>query len=174
MRRFAGVLLFGIVVAVLLVACSPSNIADSPSAIVSSSPASGGAASRPVRVINAEAEAGDAVPIAVVDLSGELADARAASLAEVKRSGVTFAPRERLLSSNLGDREVLILWRGSPCDIGATMAIGPDVASIRLEPEPRPGCDAINAIRGVVLAFDRPVLAEAITLLADPDVITQE
>jgi hypothetical protein len=51
----------------------------------------------------------------------------------------------------LSDREVVLGWIGTICDLEATLIVGP--GSLVVSPQPRPACDAMAVGRGMVLTF---------------------
>lgn len=157
-RPAASCLLMVVTLMVASFGCAP-GLSEVPTAGISEkSPAA-------VRVIEVQSEVGKTMPVAVLDESGHLRDARSATLQELQEHQATLR-QAPIASSNLEDDEVLVVWSGSACDTKGRITIGPGAATIVFEPEPRPGCDAISVPRGVVLSFGGPILASNIKLAA--------
>ena len=170
-----------IVVLGLAMGCAP-DATDSPPATPQTTPPDGAQSafpsgvnpSDPVTVVDVRGQAGSAVRVAVLDESGSLTTARSASLNEIQLHETDFVGRDPIIGRNINDDTVVVLWTGSSCDTSGWLVIGPDVASIRYLPNPRPGCDAINIVRGVVLTFDRAVVAASVVLSVGPEQVIEQ
>ena len=165
MGRSARGWIVGLFVLGLVAGCAPKPT-DSPPATAPVTPPDGAKSASPsgVTVLEVLGQAGSAVGVAVMDESGRLTTARGASPSEIKLHETDFVGRDPIIARNVNDDAVLVLWAGSPCDTSGQLVIGPDVASILYKPDPRPGCDAINIVRGVVLIFDHAVVAAGVAL----------
>lgn len=62
----------------------------------------------------------------------------------------------------LSDRDLVLGWTGTICDVEATLLIADVFLSVA--PEPRPACDAMAVGRGVVLTFREPVNPTKLTV----------
>lgn len=108
------------------------------------------------------------VPVSVGDLSGGLANARAATAAELAAE-IARRPMEGAaggLSPFEGsNRDALLIWAGFGCDPFVTITLSGDGSVLTVEPRLDPGCEGPwPAYRGVILTFDAPVDVAAITL----------
>ena len=63
----------------------------------------------------------------------------------------------------LSDRDLVLAWTGTVCDVTATLTIVP--GRLVVTPVPRQGCDLVGVGRGLVLTFAEPT---------DPNTITVE
>jgi hypothetical protein len=70
------------------------------------------------------------------------------------------------------DRELVLGWSGTICDVAATLLVAPDLLAI--DPEPRQGCDAQSIGRGVVLTYREPPNLSKISLELKPQVLLPE
>jgi hypothetical protein len=96
------------------------------------------------------------VSIEVIDRTGFLDVARAATTAEYARESRIIRPGAMALR-NLAPDTVLVTWTGSVCDVRPRLTIDSSVphgppSDLRLTDE-RPGCDAVGVGRAVVLRF---------------------
>ncbi len=175
MGRSAGGWIVAILVLGLAMGCAP-NATDSPPATAQATPPDGAQSASPsgATVLELRGEAGAVVRVTVMDQSGSLTTVRGASLAEIQLHETDFGGRVPIIGRKLGDESVLVLWAGSSCDTSGRLVIGPDVASITYMPDPRPGCDAINIVRGVVLSFDHAVVAAGVVLSVGPEQIFEQ
>ena len=179
MGRSAGSWVVAILVLGMVMGCA-TDATDSPPAIAQQTPdgappgPSGANPSGPVAAeVEVRGQAGSVVHVAVVDESGGLTVARSASLAEISQHETDFVGRNPIIGRNIGDERVLVLWTGSSCDPSGWLVIGLNVVSIRYLPDRRPGCDAITIVRGVVLDFDRAVVASGVVLSVGPEQIIE-
>lgn len=62
----------------------------------------------------------------------------------------------------LSERDLVLGWIGTVCDVKATLAIGP--GRLFVTPMPRQGCDAMAVGRGMVLTFAKPAKPEEISV----------
>jgi hypothetical protein len=159
----------------LIIGCAPSAT-DSRQATAQATQPDGAQSAAPAgaTVLELRGQAGSVVGVALLDQSGSLTTARSASVAEIQRHETDFVGRDPIIGRNLGAETVLVLWAGSACDTTGQLVIGPDVASILYKPDPRPGCDAINIVRGVVLTFDHAVVAAGVALGVGPEQIIEQ
>ena len=62
----------------------------------------------------------------------------------------------------LSDRDLVLGWTGTVCDLKATLTVVP--GRLVVTPAPRQGCDLVGVGRGIVLKFAEPTDPEAITV----------
>lgn len=62
----------------------------------------------------------------------------------------------------LSDRDLVLAWTGTVCDVTATLTVAP--GRLVVTPVPRQGCDASAVGRGIVLTFAEPTDPNAITV----------
>ena len=62
----------------------------------------------------------------------------------------------------LSDRELVLGWIGTVCDLEATLTIAP--GRLVVTPAPRQGCDLVGVGRGMVLTFPEPTDPNAIAV----------
>jgi hypothetical protein len=107
------------------------------------------------------------VAVAVVDLSGDLTQARAATAAEL-REEIERRPMEGaaggLSAFDASDRVVLLIWGGAGCDRSTAIRVSSDGSSLTVVPDRDPGCEGPLTYRGAVLTLDRPVDVGSIRL----------
>lgn len=114
--------------------------------------------------------------LTIADKSGRLAKARATTEEEWPRpsdaAGSERSGFPAIFAWNGNDaRELHLVWNGWVCEKTALLTIGAGVSAISVELGPRPSspCDAMAVSMAVLLEFDRPVDAHAISLSAtDP------
>ena len=175
MRRSSGGWIEALIVFGLVVGCAP-DATTSPPATAQATVPDGGQTADPsgTTALDVRGQAGSGVRVAVMDQSASLITARSASLVEIQTHESDFVGRDPIIGRNVNEDTVLVLWTGSSCDTTGRLVIGPGIASIRYMPDPRRGCDAINIVRGVVLNFDRGVVAGGIALSVGPEQIIEE
>jgi hypothetical protein len=104
----------------------------------------------------------------VGDFSGGLANARAATAAELAAE-IARRPMEGAgggLSPFEGsDRDALLIWAGGGCDRAVAATLSGDGSMLTIEPRLDAGCSGPWPVyRGAILAFDGPIDVTAITL----------
>ena len=99
--------------------------------------------------------------IRVVDWSGTLASARSPTDREL---GMAFITDNNIVVVNpQGDlNQLLLVWMGSFCDVGAELSIDSDPRVIVLKQDPRESCDSAGVGKGALLVFSRPVPAASV------------
>jgi len=108
------------------------------------------------------------VPVSVGDFSGGLANARAATAAELAAE-IARRPMEGaaggLMLFEGSDRDALAIWAGYGCDRLVTITLSGDGSALTIEPRLDAGCEGPWPIyRGTILTFDAPIDLAAITL----------
>jgi len=78
---------------------------------------------------------------------------RAATEAEL--SAVAWDGNDDIALGRLAERELVLDWIGTVCDVRATLTVEPH--RLVVSPVPREGCDAMAVGRGVVVSFAAPV-----------------
>ncbi len=96
--------------------------------------------------------------LAIVGEPGLLAAWRPATQRELE--AFPWAPDGFTGLGGLGDRQLVLGWLGTPCDLVATLIV--TETSLVIDPAPRHGCDAIGVPRGLVLTYARAVDPKAI------------
>jgi hypothetical protein len=172
------------VLSILLAACAPSastqatptasalvatptsaaSLAPGPTADQTSS-ASGTAPALPSGVpafaIAVSLDANHAEPAAVYDRAGLLTGARSATASEQRLVELQMGERDVGAAPGTND-DVVLVWIGTICDIGASIIL--DRSSVQIIEGPRPACDAMAVGRGVILTFSVPTAASALLL----------
>lgn len=74
--------------------------------------------------------------------------------------------------NRLTDRELVLGWIGTVCDVKATLAVARD--RLVVSPVPREGCDAMAVGRGVVLTFATPVEPASVVVVLEPTELLPE
>jgi len=98
--------------------------------------------------------------ITIVGEPGVVVAWRAATDSDLQ--AIAWAGDADIALGRLSDRELVLGWIGTVCDVRATLT----VAAERLEvtPVPRQGCDAMAVGRGMVLTFAQPTDPKAISI----------
>lgn len=68
---------------------------------------------------------------------------------------VVWDENEDISLGRSSDRELVLVWTGTVCDIEATLIVAR--GSLVVSPPPREGCDAMAVGRGIVLTYATPV-----------------
>lgn len=97
--------------------------------------------------------AGREMEVTIVGQPGIVTGWRAASEAEV--ASIAWADGSEIELGRLTDRELVLGWLGTVCDLAATLTVAP--GRLAVDPLPRAGCDAMAVGRGAVLTFAAPV-----------------
>jgi hypothetical protein len=118
--------------------------------------------------VAADDRGGWPVPVSVGGFSGGLANARAATAAELAAE-IARRPMEGaaggLTLFEGSDRDVLAIWAGSGCDQLVTITRSGDGSVLAIEPRLDAGCGGPWPVyRGAILTFEGPVDVAAITL----------
>jgi hypothetical protein len=95
--------------------------------------------------------------VTLVGQPGIVSGWRAASEAEL----ASIAWDGDIALGRLTDRELVLGWPGTVCDLAATLTVAP--GRLVVDPLPRAGCDALAVGRGAVLTFAAPVDPASIT-----------
>jgi len=107
------------------------------------------------------------VPVSVEVVSGRLANARAATVAELAAE-IARRPMEGaaggLTLFEGSDRDALAIWGGYGCDRLVTITLSGDGSVLTIEPRVDAGCAGPWIYRGVILTFEAPVDVAAISL----------
>jgi hypothetical protein len=116
-----------------------------------------------------DSEGGSPVSVTVADLSGDLADARPATAAELTAE-IDRTPMEGgaggLFRVADTDRTILMIWGSARCDSFAVLTVAPAVTSLTIAPGRPADCEVPwSTYRGVMLTFDRPVDIAGINFL---------
>jgi hypothetical protein len=101
--------------------------------------------------------------LAIVGVPGVLSGWRAATEADL---GAVAWGEPDITLGGLTERELVLAWGGTVCDVAATLAVAP--RRLVVSPAPREGCDAMWLGRGVVLTFAEPVDPASIAVMLDP------
>ena len=151
-------------------ACAPSAT-DSPTEVVSASPAAGTHAAAASATEAPKASATSAItetpaptgtPFGSVEVpggtnpmtvrlvgdQGVFTDWRPATREEIERQAVDVPDSDILLVRN-DDGALLLAWAGGACDTGAVLAVARE--ALVLTEDPRPACDAIGITKGIIL-----------------------
>lgn len=72
----------------------------------------------------------------------------------------------------LSDRDLVLAWIGTVCDVEATLTIAP--GRLAITPVPRQGCDAMALGRGMAPTFAEPADPKAITVELGDTVLLPE
>lgn len=74
--------------------------------------------------------------------------------------------------ARLTDRELMLGWIGTVCDVKATLSVTRE--RLVVSPVPREGCDAMAVGRGVVLTFAKPIDPASVAAVLEPTVLLPE
>lgn len=74
--------------------------------------------------------------------------------------------------NRLTDREMVLGWTGTVCDVRATLVVARD--RLVISPVPREGCDAMAVGRGVVLTFATPIEPASVAVVLEPSELLPE
>ncbi len=107
--------------------------------------------------------------LAIVGESGVLAAWRAATDREL--AAVTWGDNDITLA-RLTDRELVLGWIGTVCDVKATLTVTQE--RLVVSPVPREGCDLLAVGRGVVLTFAKPVDPASVAVVLEHTVLLPE
>jgi hypothetical protein len=107
--------------------------------------------------------AGRAMQLTIVGTRGVVVAWRPATDAEV--AAVPWAEDDDIALGRIGERDLVLAWIGTVCDVQATLTVG--TARLVVTPAPREGCDALAAGRGVVLSFAQPPDPASIEVVLD-------
>lgn len=136
------------------------------SAPPSSSPSSSVTPLGSVRIPFANRE----MEVTIIGAPGIVVAWRAASdqdLEEVAWDGDTH-----IAFSRLSERDFVLGWIGTVCDVTATLTVAP--GQLTITPVPRQGCDAMAVGRAVVLTFAEPADPAVITVVLGDTVLLPE
>ena len=98
--------------------------------------------------------------VTIVGQPGTLTAWRAATEQELEAIAWNGDPDIAL--GRLSDRELVLGWIGTVCDVEATLTVVP--GRLLVTPAPRQGCDVVGVGRGIVLTFAVPTDPNAITV----------
>lgn len=108
--------------------------------------------------------------VAVVDLSGQLVEARA----QTPEDGSAEGPGEGLFRDPTANHRYRLRWATTICDREVTVTIHPNVERIVIGHAPRDGCDAMGVGRELVLEFASDLDPADVTLEVLPAEILPE
>jgi hypothetical protein len=107
--------------------------------------------------------------LAIVGEPGVLAAWRAATDREL--AAVTWGDSDITLA-RLTDRELVLGWIGTVCDVKATLTVAQE--RLVVSPVPREGCDLVAVGRGVVLTFAKPADPASVAVVLEHTVLLPE
>ena len=132
---------------------SPSITTASPGASVSRSPSAPPRPSgEPIGTVRFPF-AGREMEVAIVGQRGLVEAWRGAT--EVELGAVAWDENAGIGLAPVSDRELVLGWIGTVCDVEATLIVAP--GSLVVSPAPREGCDAMAVGRGIVLTYETRV-----------------
>jgi hypothetical protein len=108
--------------------------------------------------------------ITIVGVPGIVEGWRAAGDADLE--AVTFDGNDDSGIGRLTERDLVLGWIGTVCDVKATLAVAPE--TLVITPAPREGCDSMGVGRGMVLTFADPVDPAAITVHLEDGILLPE
>ena len=106
--------------------------------------------------------------LAIVGEPGVLAAWRAAT---DRLAAVTWGDSDITLA-RLTDRELVLGWIGTVCDVKATLTVAQE--RLVVSPVPREGCDLVAVGRGVVLTFAKPADPALVAVVLEHTVLLPE
>jgi hypothetical protein len=101
-----------------------------------------------------------AMEVTIVGEPGLVAAWRAATERELE--AIAWSGDADIALGRLSDRDLVLGWIGTVCDLKATLTVVP--GRLVVTPAPRQGCDLVGVGRGIVLKFAEPTDPEAITV----------
>ena len=113
--------------------------------------------------------AGREMELDIVGEPGVLAAWRAAT--DQEAAAGAWGDKDVTLA-RLTDRELMLGWIGTVCDVKATLSVTRE--RLVVSPVPRDGCDAMAVGRGVVLTFVKPVDPTSVAVVLEPTVLLPE